>query len=167
MKKFLVCAVLASAATSLHAAILYTASIGCGDTCITVSLSWAAEMFPVNYASVEDNDDNFLFALNLGPSAGLTTGAIVPYPQTISPLNTSQVATIRAGQAYLSLSEMAPGAVGGHEDHETQDGTPFIADVPEPATWFLTAAGLASLLLFAIPRGARLPGRSLLPGAPE
>jgi len=148
MKKFLVCLVIATAGTTLHAAILYSATIGCQQTCVTVALSWA-ESFPVNYADVEDKADNVLFALNLGSFAGQTTGEISPYPQTFSTLSANAISEIGSGQAYVSISSIAPGLLGGGEAPDS-DGAIFTAQIePEPAVWSLTAAGLAGLFLYA------------------
>ena len=150
MKKWIVCAALLSAAGSLQAAtITYNASIGCAQSCVTVSMSWSGEPFGVNFADVEDESDNVLFALNMGTFAGQTTGAIVPYPQTISSLSSNTISLISSGQAYLSLTEIAPGLLGGGEGPGS-DGTPFLAaPVPEPGAGWLTLAGLGALLLYA------------------
>lgn len=147
VKTFLVCAGLAMAATNLRAAIMYSASIDCQQSCVTVSLSWAAEPFPVYYAAVDDNLGNVIFALTLGPSAGQTTGSILPNPQTVSGLSPDMIGVISNGQAELSLQEIKPGLVGGGLGKEI-DTTPFIA-IPEPAAWSLTAAGLTFLFLCA------------------
>jgi len=146
MKKILVCAAFAMSATTLHAAILYNATIGCQHSCVTVALSWAAEPFGVYSAAVEDSLDNVIFTLNLGSFAGQTTGSILPSPQTFSSLSSSDIFTISSGQAYLSISSVKPGLLGGGEGGE--DGTPFIAqDLPEPASWPLMGAGLAFVFL--------------------
>jgi hypothetical protein len=150
MKKFLVFAALAMAATTLHAAtIAYSASVGCNESCVTVALSWAGEPFAVNYAVVENSLNNLIFALNLGPFAGQTTGSIVPSPQTFGSISPSDISEIHSGQAYVSISSVAPGLVGGG-DGPGSDGTPFfVPNTPEPAAWLLTATGLALLLLRA------------------
>jgi len=146
LKKLVICAAIVSTATMLQGAILYTASIGCQNACVTVSLSWAAESFPVYYAAVEDESDNVLFTLNLGPSAGQTTGSITPSPQTIGPLSANTIATIQGGDAYLSLSETQPGLLGGSENGT--DGTDFtVQDVPEPEVSLAILAGLAAMML--------------------
>jgi hypothetical protein len=149
MKKLLICAALATAATTLHAAIIYSATIGCAESCVTVSLSWA-ESFPVNYADVEDSSDNVIFTLNLGSFAGQTTGEISPYPQTFSPLSSTDISEISSGQAYVSITSIAPGLLGGGDGGPDSDGAIFSAQVvPEPEAWSLTAAGLALLFLYA------------------
>jgi hypothetical protein len=149
MKKFLVCAALAMAATNLHAAIMYSASIGCQESCVTVALSWAAEPFAVNYAAVENSLDNVIFTFNLGPFAGQTTGSIVPSPQTFGPLSASDISEIRSGQAYVSLTSTAAGLLGGGDGPGTDGTSFFVPNTPEPAAWWLTAAGLALLFLRA------------------
>ena len=150
MKKLLICAALATAATTLHAAIIYSATIGCSQSCVTVSLSWA-ESFPVNYADVEDNSDDVIFTLNLGSFAGQDTGEISPYPQTFGPLSSTDISEISSGQAYVSITSTAPGLLGGGEDEAPDsDGAIFAAQtVPEPVAWSLTSAGLALLFLYS------------------
>jgi len=161
MKKFLVCAALATVAPTLHAAMMnYSAFISCSN-CVTVSLSWANENIPygVSYAEVDDNLGNFLFALQV-PAPPVSTGAIAPDPQTVSGLSPTTIGLITNGLA--GVPPLIP---------SSQDGTPMSANlnlltsgkhvidsqvfvatvpagVPEPAGWSLTCAGMALLLLW-------------------
>lgn len=155
MKKLLVCAAFATAATTLHASIIYNAFISC-TSCVTVSLSWANEPVPISYAEVDDSLGGFLFQLNVGSPS--TTGAILPDPQTVSFLSPQSIDVISNGQAGFSVGSIRPALNTFAKldllnvDHVVIDSTVFVASVepasvPEPAGWSLTCAGLALLLL--------------------
>lgn len=159
MKKFLAFAVLATAATSLHASsIFYSAYISC-SSCATVTLSWAAEPFPISYAEVDDAYGDFLFSLNVPFAA--STGSISPDPQTVSGLSQGIIHDITNGQVGVAAASIEPAGNGTlakldllDSEMDVVDSTPFVASpevdaVPEPAAWTLAGAGLAFLLIRA------------------
>ena len=76
------------AATTLHAATLCNATIGCQHSCVTVTLSWAAEPFGVYSAAVEDSFDNVIFTLNQDP--------------TLQPSGESRISTIERGEVVVA-----------------------------------------------------------------
>jgi hypothetical protein len=164
--KFIALAVLALAAPASHAAtITYNAAIGCGDTCVTVSVEWQ-NIFPgVSYLEVDDNFGDFLFGLNTDPFPE-STGQIDPNPQTISGLSLDVASLIDGGGAGLggleSNSLILVGTQGDDtptfanlvfedSNHNVIDEVRFSGtEVPEPAAWSL--AGVGFLLLFVVGR---------------
>jgi hypothetical protein len=165
MKKFLAFAVLATAATTLHAStiassnIFYSAYVGCSNSCATVTLSWAAEPFPISYAEVDDSFGDFLFNLNVPFAA--STGSISPDPQTVSGLSHSIIYDVTNGQVGVAVASIEPAGNGTlakldllDSEMDVVDSTPFVASpaasgVPEPAAWTLAGAGLAFLFIRA------------------
>jgi len=167
MKRFVLCAVLAITAASLHASIIYTAVVpqNCGQppgmppNCVKVSMSWANEPPPGVFSVVvteNDNPDDVLFALNTlgGPS---TTGSIFPNPQTVGPLDATTMQIITNGQisflasSGVALNDFAELDLENSSGQEI-DGTVFIAQlepagVPEPGTWPLISVGLVLVLV--------------------
>jgi hypothetical protein len=96
---------LAATVPALNAAsISYDATLGCGDTCVTVYLEWANLPAPVSFVEVDDLFGNFIFALNT-PFPPVTTGAILPDPQTISGLSPSDVFAISNGAVGIPAFE--------------------------------------------------------------
>jgi hypothetical protein len=166
--RFSALAVLALVAPGSQAASLsYNAGIGCGDTCVTVSLEWVSWPDPIGYVEVDDNFGDFLFGLNTGSPTD--TGAILPDPQTISGLSPEEVDLITDGEVITADVQSAITAnveIVSYGDSPTSAnlclkssseattcdaGTEFflatLASTPEPAAWSLTGGGLA--LLFA------------------
>lgn len=166
---FIALAALALTAPALRAAtITYNAAVGCGDTCVTVSVEWE-NIFPgVSYLEVDDNLGDFLFGLNTDPFAE-TTGAIDPDPQTISGLSPSVGELIANGAAGLGGDESDSLFLSGAQGDDTptyanlvfEDSNGDVIDevrfsglaVPEPAAWSLTGVGLG--ILFAFGRAHR------------
>jgi hypothetical protein len=162
MRKFLALALLLIPVTALHAAtISYNAVIGCGNTCVTVSLSWQQLFPPPSSAEVDDNFGNFLFGLDMPPSP-VSSGSL---RETISGLGPDDISTITNSQlivnsqvtllAFSSVSSTTP--ICGTEaclvmkdvDHLPVATLSFVAtfEVPEPASWALAAGGGLALLL--------------------
>ena len=166
MKKFLVLVVFAAATTTLQAStiasgsVFYSAYISCA-TCVTVTLSWAAQPYAVTYAEVDDAYGDFLFSLHIGSPS--TTGAISPDPQTISGLSSSIIYYVTNGQAGVAVASIEPqdnGPTLASLDLLDSDmnlvtppipfaASPEASSVPEPAAWTLAGAGLVFLLMRA------------------
>ena len=160
MRKFMILALLAMAATTLQAStISLSAYISCSN-CVTVSLSWANEPTPVFSVEVQASTGQDLFPLNTGAPA--TTGAINPDPQTVSGLSSTTLNIITNGK-ISATSELPQANVTSNlllldNNGDVIQSTPFVAQlesVPEPAAWSLVGGGLGLVLL-----GARKRRRS-------
>ena len=140
----------------VHASsIIYSASVDCGLTCVTVSLEWVNEPTPVGWAEVDDAYGDFLFALTV-PQPPETTGAILPDPQTISGLSSETVDDVTDGMAGLDppvgFLSAATLLLKECQTCSVIDSVNFVAALPattpEPSTWGSMSAGLAVLFLW-------------------
>lgn len=150
------------AAAANAAPITYTAVLGCGSTCVTVALSWVNMPVPITTAEVQDNFGETLFSLNV-PSPPVSTGSIIPNPQTVFGLSTTTVRLITNGQPIASAGSLVAAEaladdlcccqptyanlVLANKDEGISISQRFVAtDVPEPATWSMLGAGIGLLL---------------------
>jgi hypothetical protein len=152
--------------------ISYSASLGCGNTCVTAFVEWSNFNPGVSFVVVLDNLGDFLFGLNTDPFPE-NTGQINPNPQTVSGLNPQEVGLIGGGGVIsgsiqaLSLFDVQGG--GGpppaptsallaveDSDHNILGEVTFTSTAPEPATWGLMAFSLALLTAWGVARRRKL-----------
>ena len=168
MRKFMILALLAMAATTLQAStISSSAYISCSN-CVTVSLRGPMSPLPFP-VEVQASTGQDLFPLNTGAPA--TTGAINPDPQTVSGLSSTTLNIITNGK-ISATSELPQANVTSNlllldNNGDVIQSTPFVAQlesVPEPAAWSLVGGGLG-LVLLGLENGVEVPrtqGRFLL-----
>jgi hypothetical protein len=130
--------------------VTWDATVDCSLTCVTVSLEWVDEPFPVGWAEIDDASGDFLFALTV-PSPASTTGSILPDPQTISGLSPEEVYDVTDGMAGVDAPPIPAELVLKQcQTCSVIDSVAFIAALPtpEPATLASMSAGLAVLFFW-------------------
>jgi hypothetical protein len=132
--------------------VTWNAEVDCSLTCVTVSLEWVDEPFPVGWAEVDDALGDFLFALTV-PSEPSTTGAISPDPQTIFGLSSAEIYDVTDGMAGVDPPAIpADFVLKECQTCSVIASVAFVATlpaaVPEPTTWASMSAGLAVLFFW-------------------
>jgi PEP-CTERM motif len=132
--------------------VTWSASVDCSLTCVTVSLEWVAEPFPVGWAEIDDALGDFLFALTV-PQPASTTGSILPDPQTVSGLSPLEIYDVTDGMAGVDPPTIPAALVLKQcQTCSVIASVDFVASlpaaVPEPATWASMSAGLAALFFW-------------------
>ncbi|HEY6344379.1 MAG TPA: PEP-CTERM sorting domain-containing protein [Bryobacteraceae bacterium] len=144
--------------------VTWNATVDCSLTCVTVSLEWVNEPFPVGWAEVDDALGDFLFALNV-PQPGSTTGSILPDPQTISGLSPTEIFDVTDGMAGVDPPAIpAEFVLKECQTCSVITSVAFVASlpatVPEPTTWASMSAGLAVLFFWHWKRRSKKSARA-------
>ena len=133
--------------------ISYSASLGCGNTCVTAFVEWSNFNPGVSFVVVLDNLGDFLFGLNTDPFPE-NTGQINPEsadrqrPESSGSrsdrrrgrnfrVDSSPVAVRRAGWRGPPPAPTSALLAVEDSDHNILGEVTFTSTAPEPATWDL------------------------------